>query len=62
LSLFLSALSESSAIVKRLFFVSRLQLQCERPGAEDKGAYFPALGNHERNAKNSYDFMDAKPY
>ncbi len=27
-----------------------------------KGAYFPALGNHEHNAKNYYDFMDAKPF
>jgi hypothetical protein len=25
-------------------------------------AYFPALGNHEHNAKNYYDFMDARPY
>jgi hypothetical protein len=27
-----------------------------------KAAYFPALGNHERNSKNYYRFMDAKPY
>jgi hypothetical protein len=27
-----------------------------------RAAYFPALGNHERNAKNYFDFMDAKPY
>jgi hypothetical protein len=27
-----------------------------------KAAYFPALGNHEHNSKNYYDFMDAKPY
>ena len=27
-----------------------------------KAAFFPALGNHERNAKNYFDFMDAKPY
>lgn len=27
-----------------------------------KAAYFPALGNHEYNAKNYYDFMEARPY
>jgi hypothetical protein len=27
-----------------------------------KAAYFPALGNHEHNSKNYFDFMDAKPY
>lgn len=27
-----------------------------------KAAYYPALGNHERNAKNYYDFMEARPY
>jgi predicted phosphodiesterase len=27
-----------------------------------KAAIFPALGNHERHAKNYYDYMDAKPY
>lgn len=27
-----------------------------------KAAIFPALGNHERNARNYYDYMDAKPY
>lgn len=27
-----------------------------------RAAYFPALGNHERDAKNYYDLMDAKPY
>ena len=27
-----------------------------------KTAFFPALGNHERNASNYYDYMDAKPY
>jgi acid phosphatase type 7 len=26
------------------------------------GAYFPSAGNHERNAKNYFDFMDTKPY
>ncbi len=26
-----------------------------------KTAYFPALGNHERNAQDYYDFMYAKP-
>jgi 3',5'-cyclic AMP phosphodiesterase CpdA len=25
-------------------------------------AFFPALGNHERNARNFFDFMDARPY
>ena len=25
-------------------------------------AFYPALGNHEHNARNYYDFMDAKPY
>jgi 3',5'-cyclic AMP phosphodiesterase CpdA len=27
-----------------------------------KMAFFPALGNHERNAGNYFDFMHAKPY
>ena len=27
-----------------------------------KAAFFPILGNHERNAKNYFDFLDAKPY
>jgi 3',5'-cyclic AMP phosphodiesterase CpdA len=27
-----------------------------------KAAIFPALGNHERHAKNYYDYMSAKPY
>jgi hypothetical protein len=27
-----------------------------------KVAYYPALGNHERNAKNYYDYMEAQPY
>jgi len=27
-----------------------------------KMAYYPALGNHERNAKNYYDYMEARPY
>ena len=27
-----------------------------------KAAFFPALGNHERNASNYYDYMNAKPY
>jgi hypothetical protein len=27
-----------------------------------KAAIFPALGNHERHAKNYFDYMDAKPY
>ncbi|MEO8053239.1 MAG: metallophosphoesterase [Acidobacteriota bacterium] len=27
-----------------------------------KAAYFPALGNHEHNSKNYYEFMNAKPY
>jgi len=27
-----------------------------------RAAYFPALGNHEHNSKNYYDFMDARPY
>src|ERR1700682_1719107 len=27
-----------------------------------KVAYFPALGNHEHNSKNYFEFMDAKPY
>jgi hypothetical protein len=27
-----------------------------------KTAFFPALGNHERNAKNYFDFLDAQPY
>jgi len=27
-----------------------------------KTAYFPALGNHEHNSKNYFEFMDAKPY
>jgi len=27
-----------------------------------KAAFFPILGNHERNAKNYFDFMDARPY
>jgi hypothetical protein len=25
-------------------------------------AFFPALGNHERNATNYYDYLEAKPY
>jgi hypothetical protein len=25
-------------------------------------AFFPTLGNHERNARNYFDFMDARPY
>jgi hypothetical protein len=25
-------------------------------------AFFPALGNHERNATNFYDYLEAKPY
>src|SRR5204862_1768640 len=24
--------------------------------------FFPTLGNHERNARNYFDFMDARPY
>ena len=27
-----------------------------------KAAFFPILGNHENNAKNFYDFLDARPY
>ena len=27
-----------------------------------RGAYFPSAGNHERNAKNYFDFMDTRPY
>ena len=27
-----------------------------------KAAFFPTLGNHERNAEDYYNFMDAKPY
>ena len=27
-----------------------------------KAAYFPALGNHEHNSKNYYEFLDAKAY
>lgn len=27
-----------------------------------KVAFYPALGNHERNAKNYYDYMNAVPY
>jgi Calcineurin-like phosphoesterase len=27
-----------------------------------KAVFFPALGNHERNARNYYDFMDGKSY
>jgi acid phosphatase type 7 len=27
-----------------------------------QAAFFPALGNHERNATNFYDYLDAKPY
>jgi hypothetical protein len=27
-----------------------------------KTAFFPALGNHERNARNYFDFLDARPY
>lgn len=27
-----------------------------------KMPYYPALGNHERNARNYYDFMDGRPY
>ena len=27
-----------------------------------KTAFFPALGNHERNARNFFDFMSARPY
>jgi len=27
-----------------------------------KAVIFPALGNHERDAKNYYEYMDAKPY
>jgi predicted phosphodiesterase len=27
-----------------------------------KAAFFPSLGNHERNASNYYEYMDAKPY
>ena len=27
-----------------------------------KMAYYPALGNHERNAKNYYDYMEGRPY
>ena len=27
-----------------------------------KTAFFPALGNHERNAKNYFDFLDVRPY
>jgi 3',5'-cyclic AMP phosphodiesterase CpdA len=27
-----------------------------------RAAIFPALGNHERHARNYYDYMDAKPY
>src|SRR5262245_15398673 len=27
-----------------------------------KTAFFPALGNHERNAPNYYEYLDAKPY
>ena len=27
-----------------------------------KAAFFPILGNHEHNAKNYFDFFDAKPY
>ena len=25
-------------------------------------AFFPAIGNHERNARNYFDFLDARPY
>ncbi len=27
-----------------------------------KAAFYPSLGNHERNAKNYYQFLDARPY
>jgi hypothetical protein len=27
-----------------------------------KAAFFPTPGNHERNSKNYYDFMDTRPY
>jgi len=27
-----------------------------------KTAFFPALGNHERNARSYFDFMEARPY
>ncbi|MBZ5575105.1 MAG: metallophosphoesterase [Acidobacteriia bacterium] len=27
-----------------------------------KTAFFPSLGNHERNARNYFDLLDAKPY
>jgi acid phosphatase type 7 len=27
-----------------------------------KTAFFPALGNHEHNAKNYFDYLDARPY
>jgi hypothetical protein len=27
-----------------------------------KAAFFPSLGNHERDAANYFDFLDAKPY
>ena len=27
-----------------------------------KAAFFPSLGNHERNARNYFDLLDAKPY
>lgn len=27
-----------------------------------KAAFFPSLGNHERNAENYFDFLDAQPY